>query len=68
MQAAAICMAFGSDTVPPTINYSTPDEECDLDYVPNVARRARVDTAVLNAHSYGGTHGALVLRRFDAAS
>jgi 3-oxoacyl-[acyl-carrier-protein] synthase II len=64
MQTVAVAMGFATDTVPPTINYQTPDEECDLDYVPNVARRARVDTAVLNAHSFGGTHGALVLRRF----
>jgi 3-oxoacyl-[acyl-carrier-protein] synthase II len=64
MQTVAVAMGFATDTVPPTINYETPDEECDLDYVPNVARRARIDTAVLNAHSFGGTHGALVLRRF----
>lgn len=66
MQAAAVCMALDTGIIPPTINYTTPDEQCDLDYVPNVARRARVDSAVLNAHSFGGTHGVLVLRRFEA--
>lgn len=63
-QIAAVCMAFEEQVVPPTINYHTPDPECDLDYVPNVARRARLDVAALNAHSFGGTHAALVLRRF----
>jgi 3-oxoacyl-(acyl-carrier-protein) synthase len=64
MQAVAVCMALETETLPPTINYTTPDERCDLDYVPNVARRARVATAALNAHSYGGAHASLVLGRF----
>jgi len=65
MQTVASCMAMATETLPPTINYETPDEECDLDYVPNVARRARVDTVALNAHSFGGTHAAMILRRFQ---
>lgn len=68
MQGVATCMAFATDTLPPTINYETPDPRCDLDYVPNKARRARVDTAVINSHSFGGTHAALILRRFDPSS
>jgi len=68
MQMIAICMAFATETLPPTINYETPDPLCDLDYVPNRARRARVDTVVFNAHSFGGTHGAAILRRFDPTS
>jgi 3-oxoacyl-[acyl-carrier-protein] synthase II len=51
--------------IPPTINLHTPDPECDLDYVPLVARRARVDTVLVNALGLGGQNGALVLRRFD---
>jgi 3-oxoacyl-(acyl-carrier-protein) synthase len=53
------------DIIPPTINLRTPDPECDLDYVPLVARRARVDTVLVNALGLGGQNGALVLRRFD---
>lgn len=67
-QAAAACMAIRDDLVPPTINYHTPDPDCDLDYVPNTARRARVDTVMLNSHSFGGTHAALILRGFDDAA
>lgn len=65
MQTLAACMSFTEGVVPPTINYKTPDPDCDLDYVPNTARRARVDTAALNSHSFGGTHAAMVLRRFE---
>jgi 3-oxoacyl-[acyl-carrier-protein] synthase II len=65
LQTAAVCMAFAEGVAPPTINYTTPDPECDLDYVPNTARRVRIDTALLNSHSFGGTHAALILRRFD---
>jgi 3-oxoacyl-[acyl-carrier-protein] synthase II len=53
------------DIIPPTINLRTPDPECDLDYVPLVARRARVDTVLVNALGLGGQNGALVVRRFD---
>ena len=64
-QAAAACMAIRDSVVPPTINYHYPDPECDLDYVPNKARVARVDTVMINSHSFGGTHSALILRRFE---
>jgi len=64
-QTAAACMAMQTGIVPPTINYHYPDPECDLDCVPNRARVARVDTAVVNSHSFGGTHSALIIRRFE---
>ncbi|TKJ29227.1 MAG: beta-ketoacyl-[acyl-carrier-protein] synthase II [Chloroflexi bacterium B3_Chlor] len=51
--------------IPPTINLHTPDPECDLDYVPLVARQSRVDTVLINALGLGGQNGALVLRRFN---
>jgi 3-oxoacyl-[acyl-carrier-protein] synthase II len=63
-QLTAACMAMEAGLVPPTINYRVPDPECDLDYVPNHARRARVDLVMLNSHAFGGTHGCLLLRRF----
>jgi 3-oxoacyl-[acyl-carrier-protein] synthase II len=61
MQVAAVCMAIAEDIIPPTLNLETPDP----DYVPGRARRARVDVAAINGHSYGGAHSAMLLRRFD---
>jgi 3-oxoacyl-[acyl-carrier-protein] synthase II len=51
--------------IPPTINLHTPDPECDLDYVPLVARAASVATVLVNALGLGGQNGALVIRRYD---
>jgi len=62
---AAICvMVIGRGIIPPTINLLQPDPECDLDYVPNTARRARVDTALSNSFGFGGHNSVLVLRRY----
>jgi 3-oxoacyl-[acyl-carrier-protein] synthase II len=60
---AATLMAFRDDILPPTINLDTPDPECDLDYVPDVGRRARIDVAVCNTIAFGSKNSALVLRR-----
>ncbi|MGH9398766.1 MAG: beta-ketoacyl-ACP synthase II [Thermoanaerobaculia bacterium] len=51
--------------LPATINYETPDPECDLDYVPNTARQARVHYALSNSFGFGGTNGCLILKRMD---
>ncbi len=64
-QAVTACMVIESGVIPPTMNLQEPDPMCDLDYVPLKARRARVDTVLMNGHSFGGTHTALVIRRFD---
>jgi 3-oxoacyl-[acyl-carrier-protein] synthase II len=62
---AAICaLAIARGVIPPTINYATPDPDCDLDYVPNRAREARVDAALSNSFGFGGTNAALVLTRY----
>jgi 3-oxoacyl-[acyl-carrier-protein] synthase II len=50
--------------IPPTINFDSPGEECDLDYVPNVCRKANVETAMSNSFGFGGTNAALILKKF----
>jgi 3-oxoacyl-[acyl-carrier-protein] synthase II len=56
-------MAMRDGVLPPTINLETPDPECDLDYVPDVGRRTRLDAAVCNTIAFGSKNSALVLRR-----
>jgi len=57
--------AIREGVIPPTIHLNTPDPECDLDYVPNVARQARVDLAISNAFGFGGHNAVLAFRRFN---
>ena len=60
----AICaLAVARGAIPPTINYTTPDPECDLDYVPNTAREMRVQHVLTNSYGFGGTNASLVLSR-----
>lgn len=60
-QAIASALTIRHGIIPPTINYETPDPDCDLDYVPNRARVSRVRNVMANAHSLGGTHSVLVI-------
>jgi len=64
VEAIAAIKAVMEDMIPPTINYETPDPECDLDYVPNVARKAEVTTALSNTYGFGGTNASLLFRKF----
>jgi beta-ketoacyl-acyl-carrier-protein synthase II len=63
VEAIMCALALRDGVLPPTINYREPDPECDLDYVPNEARRARVDVALSNAMGLGGHNGCVLLGR-----
>jgi 3-oxoacyl-[acyl-carrier-protein] synthase II len=65
VEAGVAAMAIHSGLMPPTTNYDTPDEECDLDYVPNQARQAQVRLALSNAFGFGGHNAVVALRRFE---
>ena len=64
VEAIFCTLAIHEGVLPPTINYETPDPECDLDYVPNEAREADVGVAVSNSSGFGGHNASIVLRRF----
>jgi 3-oxoacyl-[acyl-carrier-protein] synthase II len=66
VEAIATALALHHGILPPTINYTTPDPACDLDYVPNQARRAPIRVAMSNSFAFGGTNSILVLRRGEA--
>jgi len=62
VEAVISALALRDGVLPPTINLDHPDPECDLDYVPNVARRVRVKAALSNSFGFGGTNGCLILK------
>jgi 3-oxoacyl-[acyl-carrier-protein] synthase II len=63
IEGIATVLAVANDTIPPTTNYEFPDPECTLDYVPNVARRARVDVALSNSFGFGGHNSVIVFSK-----
>jgi 3-oxoacyl-[acyl-carrier-protein] synthase II len=63
VEAVFSVLALRDQVAPPTINYTTPDPDCDLDFVPNTARQMRIDVAMSNSFGFGGTNGTLVFRR-----
>ena len=65
MEAAICTMVIQNGIIPPTINLQQPDEECDLDYVPNVARKADVKTTLSNSFGFGGHNSVLILRKYS---
>ncbi len=64
MEAIVSIMAMRDGVLPPTINYETLDEDCDLDYVPNEARNVEINTIMSNSFGFGGTNGSIILRKF----
>jgi 3-oxoacyl-[acyl-carrier-protein] synthase II len=65
IEAIACLMAINEGIIPPTINYTTPDEECDLDYVPNKARNREVKFAMSNSLGFGGHNATIMLKKFE---
>ena len=64
IEAGITVLAIRDQVAPPTINYETPDPECDLDYVPNQARPMKIEYALSNSFGFGGTNGCLIFKRY----
>jgi 3-oxoacyl-[acyl-carrier-protein] synthase II len=65
LEAGITALAIKHQIAPPTINYETPEPECDLDYVPNTERPMRIEYALSNSFGFGGTNGALLFRKYE---
>jgi 3-oxoacyl-[acyl-carrier-protein] synthase II len=66
LEAGITVLALRDQVLPPTMNLDRPDPECDLDYVPNHSRKAKVDIALSNSFGFGGTNGSLIFKRWAA--
>ena len=65
IEAVISIMAMRDGIIPPTINYETPDTDCDLDYVPNKARKADIKAVMSNSFGFGGTNGVVIFKKLD---
>jgi 3-oxoacyl-[acyl-carrier-protein] synthase II len=65
LEAGLSVLAIRDQIAPPTINHDHPDPECDLDYVPNVARPMAIEYALSNSFGFGGTNGSLIFKRYS---
>jgi 3-oxoacyl-[acyl-carrier-protein] synthase II len=68
VELIASVLAIHRGVLPPTINLDHPGEGCDLDYIPNVAREARVDTVMSNSFGFGGHNASLLIRRYTPST
>lgn len=66
IESVFTALAVHHQIAPPTINHATPSEECDLDYVPNVARKMEIRAAISNSFGFGGTNAVVAIKRFDS--
>ncbi|MFA4988023.1 MAG: beta-ketoacyl-ACP synthase II [Candidatus Omnitrophota bacterium] len=64
VEFVACCLAIRDGVVPPTINYKTPDPDCDLDYIPNAARKVNVTACMSNSLGFGGHNASLIVKKF----
>ncbi len=65
IECGVCALVIKNGIIPPTINYTTPDPDCDLDYVPNTARKAKVRTTLSNSFGFGGHNSVLILRQYE---
>ncbi|MEY3788200.1 MAG: hypothetical protein RLZ75_2407, partial [Pseudomonadota bacterium] len=65
IEAVLTALAIKNQIAPATINLENPDPECDLDYVPNIARDMKIDVAMSNSFGFGGTNGTLIFKRYS---
>ena len=65
MEAITCCLAIEKQVIPPTINLETPDPECDIDCVPNVCRKKKVNIALNNSLAFGGNNAALIMGKYE---
>lgn len=65
LEAIALIQSLSSGIIPPTINQETPDEVCDLDYVPNIARKGELKIGISNSFGFGGHNAVIALSKYD---
>ena len=65
IEAVSCCLAVNNNIIPPTINYETPDPDCDIDFVPNEAREKDLEVALNNSFAFGGNNACLVIKKFS---
>lgn len=65
VETIVCALAIQDQIIPPTINYEFPDPDCDLDYVPNEARKTKVDVALSNSLGFGGHNATIILRKYQ---
>jgi 3-oxoacyl-[acyl-carrier-protein] synthase II len=65
IEAVTCALVIENNLIPPTINYKNPDPDCDLDYVPNSARKARVNTVISNSFGFGNCNVCIILKKYS---